>query len=1079
MENKKTRAPSSVNPAECMGSFRELTPVSSDDEDRIPSPPFEILGVDAAAAAAPAAAPAANPRRSDRIRERSVSRASSRNPSRDVSPEPSVDTNRAASMEPVGRRPRHDSSAASSRGSSPQLVGRRITRSASRASSEEPNGGGSAASSRAGSPISVVRRRSNRSVSRASSEEPKGGDSAASSRTGSPQPEARVGRRHRSSPTASKRAKSVDLVSSDDEKGERIVLDSDGEVVQTKALESSNKAHKSGKKAHKSNKKTARKNTEKEEKGDAEAGEDADAEVEQDADDENEGETSKNKKRAGTPVPTRKTKVYSKAPLGEAPLKPEMKGYSPNPFAELTCSKGHTVFTGHFAQAKYQDHCFICGVNQPGQNGMYVAFHCGTCGKKGGGRPFACTQCAGMNGNASGFSALVRQKKNLYEDKIEKLDDGKEKEDAKKSLKYLQDTIHNLGSGKDMRNLSVELLEKNVENEEGTDRYLIAHDILQCAHEFVNDKVYIGTLETEISELTKRSEEIKQELKKKKAELVDRAKRMEVQNKYDLWQSSVNSKMYPVPAILEKEKMIRAQRREEENAQFALKTKVKGMLFQKEITALEDAEPMEIDLDESVKQQQARAAENAHNKSNLSLAGEIKRIASTFIMELKENRELSGESKKQNEDVLKQSITAFLKINSKDKKFKKLSTALFESEEKIEDLEVGQKNSKKMKTIYAIHDHISTIFKKIKSGEYEDEEAMDDEDANDDGPTKQKKIEELRQFFLNFSENGSLKRRRDDDEVESDGEDLAPAKKRHADDKKKKKSVSYESDADDVQQNKRSKAEEQPKREAKKASKAGKKAALADTSDDESEVEKPKKKRSGGKRGSKKTVSVTVDTSEDDSEVESDDEQPKKRRGGKKPASLDTSDDESEVEKPKKKRSGGKRGDKKPASADTSDDESEVEKPKKKRSGGKRGSKKPVSVDTSEDDSEVESDDEQPKKRRGGKKPDSASEYVLGAESEVEKPRKRKRGDKKPASADTSDDESEVKKPKKKRSGGKRGDKKPASANTSDDESEVENSKKKMPRGVPLGSGTWKPTYVDQVDEFSDDDLPTARTHRK
>ena len=992
MENKKTRAPSSVNPAECMGSFRELTPVSSDDEDRIPSPPFEILGVDAAAAA-PAAAPAANPRRSDRIRERSVSRASSRNPSRDVSPEPSVDTNRAASMEPVGRRPRHDSSAASSRGSSPQpeaqLVGRRITRSASRASSEEPNGGGSAASSRAGSPISVVRRRSNRSVSRASSEEPKGGDSAASSRTGSPQPEARVGRRHRSSPTASKRAKSVDLVSSDDEKGERIVLDSDGEVVQTKALESSNKAHKSGK-SRKSIKK-ARENTEKEEKGDAEAGEDADAEVEQDADDENEGETSKNKKRAGTPVPTRKTKVYSKAPLGEAPLKPEMKGYSPNPFAELTCSKGHTVFTGHFAQAKYQDHCFICGVNQPGQNGMYVAFHCGTCGKKGGGRPFACTQCAGMNGNASGFSALVRQKKNLYEDKIEKLDDGKEKEDAKKSLKYLQDTIHNLGSGKDMRNLSVELLEKNVENEEGTDRYLIAHDILQCAHEFVNDKVYIGTLETEISELTKRSEEIKQELKKKKAELVDRAKRMEVQNKYDLWQSSVNSKMYPVPAILEKEKMIRAQRREEENAQFALKTKVKGMLFQKEITALEDAEPMEIDLDESVKQQQARAAENAHNKSKLSLAGEIKRIASTFIMELKENRELSGESKKQNEDVLKQSITAFLKINSKDKKFKKLSTALFESEEKIEDLEVGQKNSKKMKTIYAIHDRISTIFKKIKSGEYEDEEAMDDEDANDDGPTKQKKIEELRQFFLNFSENGSLKRRRDDDEVESDGEDLAPAKKRHADDKKKKKSVSYESDADDVQQNKRSKAEEQPKREAKKASKAGKKPALADTSDDESEVEKPKKKRSGGKRGSKK----------------------------------------------------------------------------------------PVSEDTSEDDSEVESDDEQPKKRRSGKKPDSASAYVLGAESEVEKPRKRKRGDKKPASADTSDDESEVKKPKKKRSGGKRGDKKPASANTSDDESEVENSKKKMPRGVPLGSGTWKPTYVDQVDEFSDDDLPTARTHRK
>jgi len=36
-----------------------------------------------------------------------------------------------------------------------------------------------------------------------------------------------------------------------------------------------------------------------------------------------------------------------------------------------------------------------------------------------------------------------------------------------------------------------------------------------------------------------------------------------------------------------------------------------------------------------------------------------------------------------------------------------------------------------------------------------------------------------------------------------------------------------------------------------------------------------------------------------------------------------------------------------------------------------------------------------------------------------------------------------------------------------------------MPRGVPLGSGTWKPTYVDKVDEFSDDDLPTARTHRK
>ena len=133
---------------------------------------------------------------------------------------------------------------------------------------------------------------------------------------------------------------------------------------------------------------------------------------------------------------------------------------------------------------------------------MYVAFHCGQCGKKGGGRPFACTHCIGMNGNASGFCGLARQKEKLYEDEIDKLD-GKEKEDAKKHLKYLQDIIHNLGSEKLMRNLSVELLKKVAEEEKSPDKYLIAHDILQCAHDFVNNKVHMGTLETEINELTK------------------------------------------------------------------------------------------------------------------------------------------------------------------------------------------------------------------------------------------------------------------------------------------------------------------------------------------------------------------------------------------------------------------------------------------------------------------------------------------------------------------------------------------------------------------------------------------------
>ena len=71
------------------------------------------------------------------------------------------------------------------------------------------------------------------------------------------------------------------------------------------------------------------------------------------------------KRRAGTPAPTVITEEDDEVPLGEAPLKPEMKGYSLDPFAELTCPKGHTVFRGHFAQAKYQDHSFIGGVNKP------------------------------------------------------------------------------------------------------------------------------------------------------------------------------------------------------------------------------------------------------------------------------------------------------------------------------------------------------------------------------------------------------------------------------------------------------------------------------------------------------------------------------------------------------------------------------------------------------------------------------------------------------------------------------------------------------------------------------------------
>ena len=121
---------------------------------------------------------------------------------------------------------------------------------------------------------------------------------------------------------------------------------------------------------------------------------------------------------------------------------------------------------------------------------------------------------------------------------------------------------------------------------------------------------------------------IKQELKKKKAELADRTKRMEVQKKYDLWQCSVNSKIYPVPAILEKEKMIRKQRLDEENAKFAFVPKVKGMLYGKTTTRLGDAEPIEIDLDEFAEQQKARAAEKA-DKDKSQDCSRRKRSSST------------------------------------------------------------------------------------------------------------------------------------------------------------------------------------------------------------------------------------------------------------------------------------------------------------------------------------------------------------------------------------------------------------------------------------------------------------------
>ena len=195
---------------------------------------------------------------------------------------------------------------------------------------------------------------------------------------------------------------------------------------------------------------------------------------------------------------------------------------------------------------------------------------------------------------------------------------------------------------------------------------------------------------------------------------------MEAQKKYDLWQSSVNSNMYPVPAIIEKEKLVRMKKQEQRNANFGIDNKVKGKLFPKKTTALEDAEPMEIDLDKSMEQQKARAAEKAERdkKSRLFLAKEIKKNASTFMIDLKQNKELSGESKKQNEDLLKRHINEFLKIES-GANIERLSTALFKSEEKIEDLNVGQKDSKKMKTINAIHTHISAVIKKIKEEERE------------------------------------------------------------------------------------------------------------------------------------------------------------------------------------------------------------------------------------------------------------------------------------------------------------------------------------------------------------------------
>jgi hypothetical protein len=199
-----------------------------------------------------------------------------------------------------------------------------------------------------------------------------------------------------------------------------------------------------------------------------------------------ETDSKKRKVREGTPTAkgtegAKKKKAKTAAPSSLYLL----KKWAPKPLDALTCPGGHAINPGHNKAYIYQPTCFICFATEPGTNGVNVAFSCANpkCTKKGedGGRPFACRGCTTLYGTASGYIGLLKYRGVGY------------------GIDYFQKKmLPRLGSGKDMKSLTIQMFEEQIETEEGSMAYdhnaEIAKELLKRAHEFLNDTVYIGGL---------------------------------------------------------------------------------------------------------------------------------------------------------------------------------------------------------------------------------------------------------------------------------------------------------------------------------------------------------------------------------------------------------------------------------------------------------------------------------------------------------------------------------------------------------------------------------------------------------
>ena len=335
-----------------------------------------------------------------------------------------------------------------------------------------------------------------------------------------------------------------------------------------------------------------------------------------------ETDSKKRKVREGTPTAKGTEGAKKKAKTAAPSSLGLLKKWVPNPLAALTCPGGHAINPGHNKAYIYQPTCFICFATEPGTNGVNVAFSCANpkCAKKGEdvGRPFACRCCTTLYGTASGYIGLLKYRGLGY------------------GIDYFQKKmLPRLGTGKDMKSLTTQMFEEQIETEQGEmahDNAEIAKELLKRAHEFLNDAVYIGGLKAEMETLKQEIMEKQASLKKLAAVVQEAEKKRSDQNELDLFYVSFGMRELN-PAAIEEAKHERQIGRDVKGAAFVFDKKAEELLFQKKTVSLQDSEKLVIDVDQAAEEREAKLQakrENEEKSSKTHLITTIRSLTSSL-----------------------------------------------------------------------------------------------------------------------------------------------------------------------------------------------------------------------------------------------------------------------------------------------------------------------------------------------------------------------------------------------------------------------------------------------------------------